>query len=389
MDDITLTEHSTVTLASDGLSRDEAATLRQRYDMYVDVLRTWADAKWRLEAGGYVGVLPLTDQRALHLQPKGPVANVFRMLEVVGDLPVVPENMAETETLPESIDPLIQLLARHVNKRAQQGLYRKHVQQNREVQYIRGRIDVDAHLRAPHQPHVPCRFDEHKTDIEDNQILAWTLHRIARSGLGSDETRQQVREAFRRLSGRVRLVPVQPEDCDGRTYNRLNEDYRSLHAICRFLLAHLTPGHRPGTHSTVPFVVDMPALFERFVGSVFRTHISEENILDGTDSRTTDLARFDPDYVLKDQFSGTPRLILDAKYKYGSGPTSADVQQVVAYAAAFGCSEVCLVYPDSSIAGQEATIGDVRVRTAAVPLTTALPDSFPVVGADFSGLERD
>lgn len=383
MDGLALQEHSTRELGHDALSGEAATILQQRYGSYVDLTRLWGETRrhWRLTAGGYVGILPLTDQRALHLQPKGPVANVFRMLDAVGDLPAVPAEVVDAETLSDHVEPLVRVLARRVHTRAQQGLYREHVRQKRDVQYVRGRIDVDKHLRAPHRPRVPCRFDEHKADIEDNRILAWTLHRLARSSIGSDETDALVRTAFRRLAGRVRLVPMQPQDCMGRVYNRLNEDYRSMHAICRFLLSHMTPGHRRGEHATVPFVVDMPDLFERFVGTVLREQVPEGARLNTTTRRAYTLARFEPDLVTHDTATGDPQMVIDAKYKYGGSPASSDVQQVVAYATALGCSEAALVYPDAALAGQEAEIGDIRVRTLAVPLSGDLGTAVTVVGS--------
>ena len=383
MDGLVLQEHSTRELGHGALSLEEATVLQRRYSPYVDLTRLWGETgrRWRLKAAGYVGILPLTEHRALHLQPKGAVANVFRMLDAVGDLPDVPAEVVEAETFSGQLEPLVRLLANQVNTRAQQGLYREHVRQERDVQYVRGRIDVDEHLRAPHRPRVPCRFDEHNADIEDNRILAWTLHRLARSGIGSDETDALVRTAFRRLAGRVRLVPMQPQDCTGRFYNRLNEDYRPMHAICRFLLSHMTPGYQQGEHATVPFVVDMPDLFVRFVGEILRGRIEEDSVIDTAVAETYALARFEPDLVLRDRATGDPQSVLDVKYKYGGTPTSADVQQVVAYATALGCSKAALVYPDTALAGQTAKIGEVRVGTLAVPLTSDLGERTMVVGS--------
>lgn len=73
-------------------------------------------------------------------------------------------------------------------------------------------------------------------EIEENQILAWTLLRITRSDITLERSLPAVRRAYRALHGTVDPRPFLAQDCVGRLYNRLNEDYEPLHALCRFFL---------------------------------------------------------------------------------------------------------------------------------------------------------
>jgi 5-methylcytosine-specific restriction enzyme subunit McrC len=91
-------------------------------------------------------------------------------------------------------------------------------------------------------------YQEHTADIDDNQILAWTLWVIGRSGLcRPDRALLIVRHAFRQLQGAITLVPITAAMCVDRRYHRLNSDYAPLHALCRFSLAH----SGPTTHSEI------------------------------------------------------------------------------------------------------------------------------------------
>lgn len=373
MEDLVVEEYESVEVEDCAANRDVFGVVMRRYGDYLDVAppSPSTGGRWRIRNEGYVGVLPLPGAGALYLQPKGPVANVWRMLDAVGEMPEVARGEVEAETVDDFIERLVRLLAKMVRKRARRGLYREYVRREEAVPHVRGRIDVSRHLRAPHRTKVPCRFDEHRADVEENRILAWTLYRLARSGVCSDAARREVQKAYRRMSGQVTLAPVTPADCEGRTYNRQNEDYRRMHGLCRFLLAHTGPGHRAGDEATVPFVVSMPGLFERYLVARLREDAAgrDDVRIRANVVRNYSVTDFRMDAVVENATTGEPVAVLDAKYKYGESPKASDVQQVVAYATALGCRRAVLVYPDADLAGRESTIGGVRVQTRALPLT--------------------
>ena len=114
----------------------------------------------------------------------------------------------------------------------------------------------------PWDVQLRCHFQEHTGDIEDNQILAWTLHTIARTGLCSERVLPAVRKAYRSLQGLLHSNRFPQKHCVKRLYHRLNEDYRPLHGLCRFFLEHTGPTNRPGDKSMLPFLINMALLFE-------------------------------------------------------------------------------------------------------------------------------
>lgn len=77
---------------------------------------------------------------------------------------------------------------------------------------------------------------------------------------------------IRQLVHRVTLGYQEPDCCRDVLYHRLNEDYRPLHALCRFFLEHSGPAHQRGERAMVPFIIYMAGLFEKFVARWLAAH---------------------------------------------------------------------------------------------------------------------
>ena len=231
---------------------------------------------WLLEPGGWVGIIPVTPSLILHISPKVTVANLFGMLEVAYRLNGIDfgDTLHTFGSMQEFFDHLASILAKRVLDRARLGLYRSYRKNEGQLAFVRGRIRLAESLKRPWLPAIPCRYDEHTGDITDNRILVWTLGRILRSGLCTEETRLKARAAFRVVAGVATLEPCSARDCIGRNYSRLNADYGPLHALCRFFLESSGPTHAAGGSTILPFSVNMPDLFEvSGVPSTVRRHL--------------------------------------------------------------------------------------------------------------------
>jgi 5-methylcytosine-specific restriction enzyme subunit McrC len=176
----------------------------------------------------------------------------------------------------------------------------------------------------------------------------------------------------------VSIHPFSGRDCVGRTYTRLNEDYATLHALCRFFLEHTGPSHELGDRSMLPFVVDMDVLFEQFVAAWLRAHLPpqmkllvQETVTVVEDSQV----RFRIDASIVDRSTNRVLCVLDTKYKSASRIRPDDVAQVVAYAEIKGTSEAVLVYPEDLPSPASANVGHIRVRTLAFALDGDLDSS--------------
>ncbi|HET9228590.1 MAG TPA: restriction endonuclease, partial [Thermoanaerobaculia bacterium] len=322
------------------------------------------DHQWQLSSQGWVGFIPVTRELNLRLAPKVAVGNLFRMLEFAYELKYREfPGLMDCGSLEDFFERLAHTLALRVLARGQRGFHREYVAQQDRLPYLRGQLDLDRALRAPWAVSLDCHFQEHTADIRDNQILAWTLSRIARStACTRAEVVGAVGRAFRSLQGIATPVPSAPSDCLNRLYTRLNDDYRPLHALCRFFLENTGPAHRPGDHQTLPILVNMNSLFEVFVAEWLRAHLPEGLKL--RDQEKVPLGSglsFTIDGVLYDR--ERPVLVFDTKYKDVSSPSTADISQVVAYAEVKGCRDAVLIYPVEPDRPFDAYIGEIRVRT--------------------------
>lgn len=312
--------------------------------------------QWELTARDHVGFIPVSPEFTLVLLPKEGVVlgNVFGMLEYVYRLDFLRKDASADligcASFEDFYARLAQILAKRILDRERQGLYRSYVSREEALRLVRGRIDFERRLRRPWAVELDCEFEEHTPDIEDNQILTWTLWAILQNGLCCERIRPTVRGAWRALQGAVSLTPVRPKACVGRCYNRLNGDYEPLHALCRFFLEHSGPAHSSGGYAMLPFLVNMASLFEMFVAEWLPRNLPPKYVLvphARLDFGNEKELRFDIDLVLCDAATDQPcpLCVLDTKYKRDGASADGDIKQVVAYAAGKGCAKAALVYP--------------------------------------------
>jgi 5-methylcytosine-specific restriction enzyme subunit McrC len=370
---IYLTEYETRSLPAGVLPEAAALRLAQRYGAQVTVTPPsfFNDHRWVLTARGWVGTMPLTGDLGLVVEPKAPLDNIFAMLAYAYDLRSFRfiEGLTTCASLLDVYERLAGELARRVLTRARKGLGRAYAAREGRMPYVTGRLDVVRDAARPWEATFYCHYGHPTPDVEDNQILLWTLRGILRSGLCTERTLPELRRAYRALRGAVTLRPFDAEACAGRVYHRLNEDYRAMHALCRFFLAHSGPTHEPGDDAALPFVVNMAALYERFVATWLADHLSGSGVRVQAQERVP-LGRegahhFEVDLTLYEAATDRTLAVIDTKYKAAARPATEDVAQVVAYAEARRCAEAVLVYPVMPAHSLDAMVGDIHVRTLA------------------------
>lgn len=336
--------------------------------------------RWGLTAKGWAGFIPLTQDLGISLLPKIPLSNLFGMLEWAYKLRSFKflNGVFHARTIEEFYERLALVLAQRVIERNRKGLYQEYVSYSDDLPFLTGRIDWVRRMRQPLRPEFRCDYQEHTADNEDNQLIAWTLHSIARTGLCGKKGASLVRNAYRLMQGAVSLRPFRSQACTDRSYHRLNEDYRSLHSLCRLFLENSGPTHHVGDQSALPFLVNMARLYETFVGEWLNQHLPQgwllriqEQVICG---RAGDL-NFRIDLVLYETGSGRPHLVIDTKYKAPNKASREDVTQVLAYAAIKDCMRAVLVYPDALPCPLDEKIGNVRVKSLSFPLDRDLDEA--------------
>ncbi|MFB2894129.1 McrC family protein [Aerosakkonemataceae cyanobacterium BLCC-F50] len=386
---IELTEYQTIEFPKDKdpfMDRDRAWNLlweKYRKEVEVEFPSRKTDGQWQIKSKGWVGYIPLTPEIILYLKPKVKVSNIFEMWEYAYNLNSfqILEGEINCQTIEGFYSRIANVLAKRIIDRERQGLYRAYVPKTDYLTFVRGRIDIQNAIQKPWSIKLKCHYDEQTVDIEDNQILAWTLDIIIHNSLWTEQVPvpPSVRQAYHALQGLVTIKEFQPEDCIGRNYNYLNQDYQLLHSLCRFFLESAGPSHQIGDRTMLPFLIDMAKLYELFVAEWlkqrfnkwlkqrFNEHLANYSI-ESQEEKSHGNIKFKPDIVIYNP-AKKPCYILDTKYKIPDSIEFRDVAQVIAYAVLIDCPEAVLVYPKHH-KQLDIQVGNIRVRS----LTFSLDD---------------
>ena len=277
---IELTEYRPRQFPPDKIDYEIATKLWQEYDekgkkIKVEFPTPKTKNKWRFTSQGWVGYIPITPDFHVILKPKVPLHNLFGMLEYAYNLKSFHflDGLVNCDSLQEFYNCLANILAEKILDRGRKGFYRTYLPKTENLTYIRGRLNMQQVMQKPWDVRLKCDYQEHTANIPDNQILAWTLFIIGRSGFCSENVAPKVAKAFHLLQGLVNLQPFKSSDCVDRKYNRLNEDYQTLHALYRFFLDNTGASHQQGNYSMLPFLIDMAKLYEKFVAEWLRVHL--------------------------------------------------------------------------------------------------------------------
>ncbi|BCL36296.1 McrC family protein [Nostoc sp. MS1] len=381
---IEIAEYETKYFERDDIPDEDGIQLYEKYKTQVDVdfPNYKTRNKWYLKAKGWVGYIPISSDIVIKINPKVSITNLFAMLEYAYNLKSFRflDGQINCESLEGFYNNLAYILAQKVLERCRKGLYRTYLPKTEKLTYVRGKLNMQQIIQKSWEVKLKCHYEEHTADVAENQILAWTLHIIGYSGLCSEKVSAIVRKAYHALQGLVTLQTYTAEDCIQRQYNRLNEDYQILHALCRFFLENTTPSHETGNKTTLPFLVNMDRLYELFVAEWLKFHLkSNFNLKFQERINIGKNIYFKTDLILYDTATFTPKYIIDTKYKAPDSPSSQDIAQVVAYAVSKNCQEVTLVYPTALAHPLNAFVGNIRVRS----LTFALNDNLDVAGQTF------
>jgi 5-methylcytosine-specific restriction enzyme subunit McrC len=378
---ITLTEYQSHILPQGAFPETAAHILWQHYANQVSLeppsFKT--NNQWVFRGQGWVGHIPLTQDVSIAIQPKVRLDNLFRMLELAYQIDFkVLEGEVQAGSLTEFYERLANILARRILQRAQQGLHRAYIPYQERLPAVRGRLDLRHTLQKPWLAQLPCDYEDHTADIPDNQILAWTLGRIIQSNLCGPRTLPTIRRAYRTLQGTVSQTPFNATDCINRLYHRLNDDYRPLHGLCRFFLEQSGPSHHVGDRVMVPFLVDMAALYEKFVAQWLRQNLPEHLALKAQENVDVDpngRLKIIIDLVITDKNTGETRFVLDTKYKAPDKAANHDFYQIFFYARAKNSPQALLIYPTPLSAPLNFHRDGIHIRTITFPLDGDLDEN--------------
>lgn len=349
---IELREEEVTRLSGSALTDAELLTLKHSRKFELEPPSVLNEYTLGLRSRGWVGSIPIGDNLLIRVRPKVPIANLFGMLEIAYNLRSfrLLDGEVQVESLDDIYERIVSILARRTLDRARKGLYRSYVSESGELPFVRGTVDpLKTALNIKRGvTSVPCRYEEHTADVEENMLLHWTLHAVRRQSLRRHQVRIELDRARRALAGTITLKQFSAADCINRLYNRLNEDYAPMHGLCRFILEQSGPTIQSGDRTFLPFELDMPILFETFVAEWLRI-AGPTDIAVRSQHRAQLDANFkiqiNIDILLCNKQSGSPVAVLDTKYKLAERPSDEDIYQIAFYARELHTTRAILVYP--------------------------------------------
>jgi 5-methylcytosine-specific restriction enzyme subunit McrC len=381
--------------------------------LVVEELRT----RVRVRTKSWVGVVRF-ENFEIQVTPKAAGGNrgLVEMIEVTTGLralrPTGSHRTIDTDGT-GLFDLLAHLLADGCDRIIRGGLLAGYVEREDLLPVVRGRLLHGQQVlrRFGQLDRLVCRFDEHEQNTAENQLLGRAL--AACAGRVRDES---LRRRVGEQSGLFHEV-CQPMELDLATarsritYDRLNEHYRHAHSLAWLILQGL--GTRDllasGGAKCFAFLIDMNALFERFVYKVVEQtlegtrcqvryqHHDRSLIFDAANNRPYALVV--PDLLIEGpQGRSTRGLTLDAKYKLydEQGIHTSDVYQSFLYAYGWGgqgkngCPSSLLVYPASTRSSQGKRLrirnGDGRTGAEILALGLSIPDTLADLARGRPGL---
>jgi 5-methylcytosine-specific restriction enzyme subunit McrC len=287
----------------------------------------------RIDARSWVGVVRFTHVD-VHVVPKlaGDHLGLVRLIDYATGLDALERYPAVNELAvggARLFDLLALLFAESCEWLLRRGLHAEYRETEDSLPVVRGRILGDRQLlkRFGRLDRLECRYDEHTSDIAENQIIAAAL--MACAARVRDE---RVGLRIRRLRG-IFAEASDPSALDLRSirsdlvYNRLTERYRESHSLSWLILDWLGIDdlYAPGSARCFSFLLDMNVLFELFlrrwlasvlIGTPLRLDPKrgESSVIWNCDAARP-YGHVVPDMVVRGPGDPPRRVALDAKYK--------------------------------------------------------------------------
>jgi 5-methylcytosine-specific restriction enzyme subunit McrC len=259
---------------------------------------------------------------------------------------------------------LAQALVDTTRTALKRGLVKGYMPREEQGHVVRGRWDIARQLTV--RPGIPIplelTFDEFTEDVPENRILHTAIRRIAKSEALSGQVAQDLDRLLPLFADVAVLTAGAIVPATRRT--RLNAHYSPALAIARLILEASSWAHAEGRTRGRSFLVDMPRVFERFVGIALTSRLASQGLtveLQDSDWRLDRDRRviLRPDIVISR--NGEPVTVADTKYKVwgasAGSPSNDNVYQALAYAIALGVPESHLIYVS----------GDIEPRSYPIP----------------------
>lgn len=320
-----------------------------------------------LEAGPFVGALPLAGDRVLYLVPRAGRRAFARMLLTTEGLDQAIQDELDAEVpfgAEEEEGSWVRLLARPFLRRLvgieKESLAFARAERRETLPHARGRVDILPTLRdvargAVRPVHVRYRMRTYETP--ENRMIAAAAERLLALG----ETGAELTPVADRWAKWVKTKPLRLSEfqhvqagLSTKRYTGSRSYYAPVLVMARLILSEAGLSFDAKERVEMETVlVNMRLLFERYVRRLMAMTLTPQGLVvekveGGARARTLfqdGTASLYPD-VLVSGAQGV-RLVADAKYKPNHDTPNADYFQMAAYLDAYSCTTGMLIKPSA------------------------------------------
>lgn len=221
------------------------------------------------------------------------------------------------------LDVFIKLFVNRVEEVLKRGMNRGYVEQEDNLRYIRGRLDVTQNLRTNYinRARFYCQFDEFSEDIAENRLIFSALNVVQR--VANDvNLRKKINACLFQFDEVTPCINLHA-DLAAVEVKPLAPDYREAVRWSDFILKMIGLDIVGGNAQRTPsFMFDMANLFERYIAEVLRRKSRNMHVVHDAQSK------YLASPVVQELFKGAGSETFEQKPDYQLFDTRADAQQV-------------------------------------------------------------
>lgn len=229
-------------------------------------------------------------------------------------------NNVATEEFDNVAELLSAILCRGVSVQIKRGLIRQYTSREEALASPRGKLEIGESIKTQviRKKQLVCNYDEFSVDAYPNRIIKTTMDLLLRGSI-SRARKKEIRKLMIFFDG-ISILDIHGINWDIQ-YDRNNQTYRMLIAVCRFVIKGLLQTTADGSTKIMDYADDqtMAKLYEKFIlGYYQREHpelkaYSPQIAWQVTDGYRTLLPTMQSDIVITNK-AAKKTLIIDAKY---------------------------------------------------------------------------
>lgn len=201
------------------------------------------------------------------------LAYAFQILQEQGYKDVLAEEFDSVEEL------LSAILCRGVSVQIKRGLNRQYISREEPLTSPKGKLEINESIKTSviRKKQLICSYEEFSVDEYMNRIIKSTLELLLRADI-SKPRKKEIRKVLVFLRD-VLVLDVHNINWNLR-YDRNNQTYRMLIAVCEMVIKGLLQSNADGTMHVMDYLDEqtMPKLYEKFILGYFQREYKDKGI---------------------------------------------------------------------------------------------------------------